>query len=312
MGEKMSRREFLRASATLAVSTAAFAPDEEPKPQMPLRPLGRTGVKVAILGMGGLGFLVSWEDKERVTAFLNEIIDEGVNYFNTARAYGKSEENLGLVTGTTRRKEIFLATKTVSRTYDGALKDVEVSLKALRTDYLDLIQLHGFGCDEQDDVAAIGRRNGVFPAFLRLKEEKVARFIGITGHPHCPEKGWSGQKLKEAIATYDFDVVLCFANPKAESRWVERELIPLAQEKGMGIVGMKVFGGGKPAALVGEGKGKAPAPLLLRYALTLPIATVVPCVFSREEFRQNLEVARSFTPMSEADRKALIDRINPP
>ncbi len=80
----------------------------------------------------------------------------------------------------------------------------------------------------------------------------------------------------------------------------------------MGIVGMKVFGGGKPATLVGEGEGKAPATSLLRYALTLPVATVVPCVFSREEFQQNLEVARSFEPMSEADRKALISQINPP
>ncbi len=232
MTKKMSRREFLRASATLAVSTAAFATDEEPKPKLPHRPLGRTGVKVAILGMGGAGFLASWEDKEEVASFIHKMIDEGINYFDTARNYGKSEENLGLVMGTARRKEVFLATKTVSRTYDGAFKDVEVSLKALRTDHLDLIQLHGFGCDERDDVAAIGRRDGVLTAFRRLKDEKVTRFIGITGHPHCPEKGWSGQKLKDAIATYDFDVVLCFTNPKAESRWVERELIPLAQEKG--------------------------------------------------------------------------------
>jgi aryl-alcohol dehydrogenase-like predicted oxidoreductase len=276
-------------------------------PQLPQRTLGRTGVKVSILGLGGVGFLTDWNDKDAIAQLINDVIDSGINYFDTAHAYGdgKSEESLGLVMGTARRKEVFLATKTGNRTYDGALKEVEESLKRLRTDYLDSIQVHGFGTNEQDDVAAIGRQDGVLPALFKLRDEKVVRFVSITGHPNSP-------KLKEAVSIYDFDTLLCFVNPKSECRWVDNELIPLAQQKQMGIIAMKAFGGGNPAGLVGNEVGKAPASLLLRYALSAPIAVAVPAMASRKELEQNLEVARSFTPMPDAEREVLIARINPP
>jgi uncharacterized protein len=172
----------------------------------------------------------------------------------------------------------------------------------LRTDYLDLIQLHGFGNDK-DEVAAIGRKEGVLAALQRLKQEKVVRFIGITGHPALP-------KLKEAIDTYDFDTLLCFVSPRAECRWVESELYPIARRKNMGIIAMKTFGGGKPAALVGTGHGKAEAPLLLRYAFTQPIAVAVPAVAGFAQLRQNLAVARSFEPLWDPECRPLIARVN--
>jgi len=310
MSKKMNRREFITFSAT-ALATGAVADSllgEQTKPKLPQRLLGRTKVKVGILGLGGVGFLTDWEDENRIAALITEAIDAGVNYFDTAHTYGKdgkSERSLGLVMGTPRRREIFLATKTGNRTYDGALAEVEESLKRLRTDYLDLIQVHGFGTNEQDEVLAIGKKKGVLPALRKLRDEKMARFVGITGHPNSP-------KLKEAIATYDFDTLLCFINPKAESRWVEDELLPLAQQKQMGIIAMKTFGGGKPGALVGNEDGKAPAPLLLRYAFGKPIALAVPAVANREQFQQNLLVARSFKPLSDEARHALIARVNPP
>jgi aryl-alcohol dehydrogenase-like predicted oxidoreductase len=320
MSKKMNRREFMTVSAA-AVATGVVAGTlwgEEPtlpipggekaKPKMPQRLLGRTEVKVGILGLGGVGFLTDWEDENQIAFLITEIIDAGVNYFDTAHSYGengKSERSLGLIMGTPRRKEVFLATKTGNRTYDGALTEVEESLKRLRTDYLDLIQVHGFGTNEQDDVAAIGKSDGVLPALQKLRDEKVVRFIGITGHPNSP-------KLKEAIATYDFDTLLCFVNPKAECRWVEDELLPIAQQKQMGIIAMKTFGGGKPAALIGEEEGKASAPLLLRYAFSQPIAVAVPAMANKEEFQQNLLVAQSFKPISDEERQALITRMNPP
>ena len=321
MSKKMNRREFMTASAAVlatgAVADALLgdlpaatlsAQAVETKEKLPQRLLGRTKVKVGILGLGGVGFLTDWEDEDQIAALINEAIDSGVNYFDTAHAYGKdgkSERSLGLVMGTPRRKEVFLATKTGDRTYDGALAEVEESLKRLRTDYLDLIQVHGFGTNEQDDLSAIGRKDGVLPALRKLRNEKVVRFIGITGHPNSP-------KLKEAIATYDFDTLLCFINPKAESQWVEDELLPLAQQKQLGIIAMKTFGGSNPATLVGDGDGKAPASLLLRYAFGKPIAVAVPAVANKEEFQQNLSVARSFLPLSDEERRALIARINSP
>lgn len=308
MSEHIHRREFvgLSAAALAAGVSTAVLPGEEVKSKLPQRILGRTGVKVGILGIGGAGFLIDSDDKDLIAGLINEAIDAGINYFDTAPMYGngKSERSLGLVMGTARRKEVFLATKTTDRTYDGALKDMEASLKALRVDRVDLIQVHGLGCFEQDDVAALNRKNGVLPALRRLRDEKVVRFIGITGHPEHA-------KLKQAVTLYDFDTLLCWVNPLAACRWVDNELIPLAQEKKMGIVAMKAFGGGKPAGLVGEGKGKAPAPVLLRYTLTSPIAATVPAIDDRKQLQQNLEAARSFTPMSETDRKALIARINP-
>jgi aryl-alcohol dehydrogenase-like predicted oxidoreductase len=308
MSKYINRREFVGLSAAALLATgfsAPMLPGEEAKSKLPQRILGRTGVKVGILGIGGAGFLTDAEDKDLIIRLINQAIDAGVNYFDTARNYGqgKSEESLGLVMGTARRKGVFLATKTSNRTYDGALKDVEASLKALRIDCLDLIQLHGFGCFKEDNVAALDRKDGVLPALRRLRDEKVVRFIGITGHPDHP-------KLKEAMTLYDFETLLCWVNPRSVCRWVDNELIPLAQQKKMGIVAMKAFGGGKPAGLVGEGKGKAPAPLLLRYTLSAPIAATVPAIDDRKQLEQDLEAARCFTPMSETERQALIARIN--
>jgi uncharacterized protein len=304
----MRRREFvgLSAAALAAGVSAPMLPAEEAKPKLPQRVLGRTGVKVGILGIGGAGFLTDTDDKDLIAALINQAIDAGVNYFDTAPMYGngKSERSLGLVMGTARRKGVFLATKTTNRTYDGALKEMEASLKALRVDCVDLIQVHGLGCFEQDDVAALDRKDGVLPALRRLRDEKVVRFLGITGHPEHA-------KLKQAVALYDFDTLLCWVNPRSLCRWVDNELIPLARQKKMGIVAMKAFGGGKPAGLVGDGKGKAPAPLLLRYTLTAPIAATVPAIDDGKQLQQNLETARSFTPMPETEREATIARINP-
>ena len=293
MTRRMTRREFVGTAAALTGGAVVSAYAEtDRQPLLPQRVLGQTKVKVSLLGLGGVGFLTDFEDKEEIAALIHEIMDAGVNYFDTAPAYGKSEESLGLVMSTPRRRDVFLATKTGNRTYDGALKEVETSLKRLGTDTLDLIQIHGFGTNEDDDVAAIGRADGVVPALLKLRDEKVVRFVGITGHPESP-------KLKEAVATYDFATLLCWVNPRAECRWVENELIPLALEKKMGIIGMKAFGGGAPAGLVGEEPGKAPAAPLLRFALSQPIAAVVPAVPSQVLIRP------SYLPLPVQGRKGL-------
>jgi aryl-alcohol dehydrogenase-like predicted oxidoreductase len=306
MSTWMSRREFVEVSASTLLSAASGRITEaKARDALPQRSLGRTGARIGILGLGGVGFLTDWTDKDAIARLLNEAVDAGVSYFDTARSYGKSEESLGLLMGTSRRKQVFLATKTAQRKYDDALKEVEASLKALRTNYLDLIQVHAFGVNESDHVAAIGRKDGVLSALWRLRNEKVVRFIGITGHPNCP-------KLKDAITTFDLDTLLCFMNPLVECRWVDRELLPIAQKKKMGIIGMKTFGGGKPAALVGRGRGKAAATQLLRYALGNPITATIPAVANRQEMRQNLQTARSFTPLTEKERSEIVGLMNPP
>ncbi len=304
--------DFMKVFAGLAVSTAAPA-TKGSRAKFPQRPLGRTGVNVSILGLGGVGFLTEWNDKDAIAQLINEVINSGINYFDTARMYGegKSEESLGLVMGTPRRKEIFLATKTLNRTYDGAMKDVETSLKILRTDYIDLIQIHGLGCVPKDNVADLGKRDGVLRALHELRDQKIVRFIGITSHAEC-------LMLKEAIDTYDFDTLLCVINPQEKRPWekgerslVDDELLPVAQKKELGIIAMKVFGGSDSAELVGDGEFRATAPMLLRYALSQPITTAVPAVANKQELEENLEVARNFKPISGEEHKAIIARINP-
>ena len=124
MSETVNRREFGRASvsALAAGAVAQAAPGEHDGGRAPRRVLGRTGMQVGILGLGGAGFLNDWNDKESVVQLINEAIDAGINYFDTARVYGhgQSEENLGLVMGSARRQQVFLATKTRDRTFDGA------------------------------------------------------------------------------------------------------------------------------------------------------------------------------------------------
>ena len=310
----MNRREFIEGFAktvaafalppTVLSSAVMAAPEgtSERRPKLPQRPLGRTGVKVSLLGLGGAGYLSRTKDQDAVTELLNAAIDGGINFFDTAPNYGRCEQNMGLVMGTPRRKEVFLATKVEDRTYDGVLKQVEGSLKALRTDYLDLLQIHGVW--EQDDVKGFSGPQGMLTAMQRLQQEQVIRFIGMTGHPEYPQ-------VKEALHQYDFDAFMCFINPLATTQPVYTDQLPLALQKKMGIIAMKVYGGNDPATLVGDGEGKAPAPLLLRYALEQPISVAIPAISSRAHLQQNLQVARAPVALSDAEREALIARLNP-
>ena len=315
----ITRREFLRAcfatTATLALGVAAAGQTEAQPHQptlaaeqrqntdkLPRRRLGRTEAMVSILGLGGAWSIGECEDKAFVEELLCAAIDGGINYFDTAHNYNRSEENMGLVMGTPRRKEVFLATKVEDRTYDGAMKQFETSLKRLRTDYVDLLQMHYI--EPKDDLASFGKPDGVIAALHKLREQKVVRFLGVTGHPEFPQ-------VKDCLEMYDdFDTFLCFINPEFATRPTYDDQLPIVRRKHMGVIAMKAFGGGNPPTLIGEGPGKASATELLRYAMSQDIATVIPAVSSLEHLRQNLEVARNFVPMPPEEREAIITKIN--
>ncbi|MDD4889369.1 MAG: aldo/keto reductase, partial [Phycisphaerae bacterium] len=242
MNDALTRREFLRVSASVAAgaglaltvggaladqSPPASQPDNPDK--IPLRVLGRTGVKVSILGLGGDGLVSDSTNDEAVVKFLNSVLDSGINYFDTAHMYGKDgrcETNLGLVTGGPRRKDIFLATKTGARHYDTAMQQIETSLKRLRTDRLDLIQVHHL--TDEDDLKELGTKAGVLSAMRKLQDQKVVRFIGLTGHP-------DEVNIKKALEMYDWDTLMCFVNPAKFSRPALEEQLPTARKKGIGV-----------------------------------------------------------------------------
>ena len=323
MKQPLSRRDFLKASAgaalgTLAISSlagcAALSGNRASTPaaatpatagsssQLPTRILGRTGAPVTILGLGG-AVSENSADNEAAEKLLHEALDAGIRYFDTAFNYGKDglgEKNLGMIMGTPRRRELFLATKCEDRTYDGAMKQVATSLERLRVDWIDLIQVH-YVCP-RDTVADFGKSTGMLKALRKLQDQKVVRWVGMTGHPNYPQ-------VQEALAMYEWDTFMGFVNPARFCQPFFKSQLPIAQKKRMGVIGMKTFGGGR-GPLVGNAPGTADAPALLRYALSQPVTTVIPAVSSVEQLRENVRVVRDFRPMSSADQMALESRIN--
>lgn len=291
---KISRREFLETSG-LAAGAAALAASPrglEAAAAIPHRTLGRTGVSVPILAMGcGSRFLMY--PAEQASAVLEKAIGLGITYLDTAIDYGagESETRVGRVMAT-RRKDVFLATKvpTRARTRDATLKEVEASLKRLQTDHVDLLHMHSLG--KEDDLAAIEAPQGALKALYELREQKVARFIGMTSHT-------DGAVMAQAIERNDLDCVQMAMNPARALRFEELAL-PAAKKKNLGVILMKVTGQEK---LLGTG-GADPA-ALLRYGWSLPVSVVV-CGMPRLEFVEaNVVTARGFTPMPPAEMDGL-------
>ncbi|MGD8501053.1 MAG: aldo/keto reductase [Phycisphaerales bacterium] len=312
----MDRREFMGALvAAAAVGTTrtrvSFAGKVEGQQSaIPRRALGETGVKVSVLILGGVVAMKEAPTPEFHPAELaNAALDAGINNFDTAPAYnsGQSERNYGEVLAT-RRKEVFLATKTGNRSYDGAMREVEASLKRLRTDHLDLLQVHGVNAKE--DFTKWGKPDGVMKALHKLRDEKVTRFVGVTGHE-------SAESVRRAIELFDFDTVLTTFNPTVRRRPYQELVLPLARKKNMGILAMKVMGGGYGSLAIGNpiknddvwyhdaAPRQARAGMLIRYALGLPISAAVVGMGSLEHLRINVAAACDARPLNESERKVL-------
>lgn len=296
--EKVTRREFIeRTTLTVASATvlpAALESTGEAKTKLPQRTLGRTGAKVPILAFGCGSRFLMYEKEDEALRVLNHIIDSGLTYLDTAMDYGKglSETRVGMVMKT-RRKEVWLATKVVpeARTRDAAMREVEKSLKRLQTDHVDLLHLHSLSTPE--DLAKIEAKDGAIHALYELREQKVARFIGMTSHT-------DGAVMARAIEHNDLDCVQLAMNP-ARALQFEDLALPAAKKKNLGVILMKVTAQEK---LVGTGTGKADIASLIRYALSLPISTAVMGMPKMEFIEQNLAIAKAFQPMrpEEMDR----------
>jgi aryl-alcohol dehydrogenase-like predicted oxidoreductase len=314
----MRRRAFMQAAAAAAVGLGARAPAAEKQGgamavgqrTMPRHTLGKTGVEVSVLALGGvIGMQLPPTEKHDPAAIAEAALDLGITYFDTAPAYnsGQSETNYGQVLAR-RRGEVFLACKTGDRSYDGTMRSVEQSLKRLRTDRLDLLQVHGVTARE--DLPAWGRPDGVYAALQRLREQKVTRFLGVTGHE---DAGMLGR----AIEMYEFDTLLTTLNPVSRRRPFRAELLPAANRKQMGVIAMKVMGGGNGCLVTGnpfrkvllpyhdETSHQVDAPTLIRYALGLPISVAVIGVDSVAELSANVAAVKAAVPMTAAQRQEL-------
>lgn len=314
----MNRRNFLKSvTAVCAVSSqapvliGANAPSSiSVRFKLPRRLLGKTDVEVSALALGGvIGMQLPPSAEHDPAALAEAALDLGITYFDTAPAYnnGQSETNYGQVLAR-RRKEVFLATKTGDRTCDGTLRSIEASLKRLRTDRVDLIQIHGISPTE--DLDAWEKSTGVLTALRKLRDQKVTRFIGVTGHD-------SAVKLREAIERYDFDTLLTTLNPVSRRQTFREDLLPVANRKQMGVIAMKVMGGGNGCLVTGnplkkvlrpyhdETAHQAQAASLIRYTLGLPISVAAIGVASIEQLKANIRIVRESTPMAFAERREL-------
>ena len=265
---------------------------------IPKRLLGQTGVRVTILGLGGEGILRTYGRDREACGLINSAIDLGINYLESARAYSASESYYGKVIRE-RRDEIFLASKSHARDKKGALAHLAETLKEMKTDHLDLWQIHDVRSEE--DLEEIFGPDGALEAFVEAKKNGYTRFIGVTGH-HDPAI------LRRCLQKFHFDTVLLPVNP-AEPHYKSflTEVIPVAVSKRMGIIGMKLYFRGLARRIPWfTGMDR-----FFRFSLTQPITTAVIGCDNLIHLSDNAQLARSFVPMPEKEAEELIDAIAP-
>jgi aryl-alcohol dehydrogenase-like predicted oxidoreductase len=256
--------------------------------RLPMRPFGRTGFDIGVFSLGGQALLQYGADAEAAVALIERALDLGVNYLDTAPRYGPSQDRLGAVMQR-RRGEVFLASKTHDRTRDGSLRLLEDSLKRLRTDHLDLWQVHNL--TTADEVEVIFAKGGAIEALEEARAQGLVRFVGVTGH-------YDPAVLVQAIERYPFDTVLCALNA-ADTHYLSFNdaLLPVANARQMGIIGMKVTGLGR----VFRPGGVTTMRQAMSYVLTLPITTVIVGCSTVAEVEENVAIARAFVPLTPAE-----------
>jgi hypothetical protein len=251
--------------------------------------------------------------REQAIAIVNKCIDMGINYIDTSAWYGMdgnsgegdhlrgtSERFVGEVMKT-RRQEVFLATKTHDRSYDGAMRHLESSLKNLQTDVIDLWQIHNIKPGKDEDMEYIFSDEGCMKALIQAQEEGVVRFLGISGHA-------DPDPMKELVDRYPFDAVLMALNAadKHHNPYIER-LLPTAVEKNMGIIGMKI-----PARdrIFSHG-GIITMKEAMSYTMSLPISTIIVGIDKIAELEENVKIASEFEPLTADEMLAIEDKVKP-
>jgi aryl-alcohol dehydrogenase-like predicted oxidoreductase len=281
--------------------------------KMPVRPLGKTGHMVGIYSLGGQATLETPGKEELSVQIINKAIDLGINYIDTAAWYGRptatitqeeahghSERNIGQVMKN-RRKEVFLATKTHERTYDGSMRLMEKSLKNLQTDHIDLWQIHNVKGPEIDSLDKFFAADGVVKAMEKMRDEKVIKFIGFTGHENPAV-------LKALAERYAFDNVLVALNAadKHYDPFIEN-FLPVPVAKKMGIVGMKI-----PARdrIFAHG-GIITIKEAMEYVMSLPISTIIIGLDDIAQLEENIKIARNFKPLNAEQMLAIEAKTKP-
>ena len=303
-----SRRKFMQGAALIGASPlvsrrAAAARDgkspEVPQGTIPRKPLGKTGVQVSAIGLGGY-HLGSADTDQVADEIVAKALDHGINFFDNAWEYhdGLSEERLGRALRGKRDKAVIM-TKVCTHGRDQkiAMRMLEESLRRLQTDHLDIWQIHEVIYENDPDL--IFASDGAIEALSQAKQQGKVRFVGFTGHKD-PEI-----HLKMLAHNFPFDTVQmplnCF---DATFRSFETQVLPEATRRGIAALGMKSLGGS--GEMVRDGGITAEEGL--RYAMSLPVATTISGMDSIEVLDQNLAIAVNFQPYTSAELQDLREK----
>ena len=306
----ISRREFLGTAALAGLAAGPLAADDG-KTTLPTRVLGKTGERVSILGFGGGSrYYLAYKEEDQAFAAITRALDLGITYIDTADDYGGhlSEQRIGkAIKG--RRKGLFLVSKVTPRSGDEAQRAMELTLRSLDVDRLDLLHIHQLA--GEDDLAQVEAKGNALDQLLKFRDQKMTRFIGITSHANPAA-------LKTALERHDFDCTQMALNAgqvammdgtagmvvnQAMKPSFETTALPVAVRKKMGVLGMKVFA---QEALVGQ----APPQKLLYYTLSLPVTAAVVGMPKLELLEENVRLAKAFQPLPAAEMQELSGRLS--
>lgn len=280
--------EILGGLAVTALPSAARAEPAATTGELPMRVLGKTGVRVTAIGFGAWKFYMIPEDT--ALRLIDAAVDAGINYLDTAHDYFTSETVCGRALRGKRQK-VFLTTKTKERTRAGVERQLAESLRNLQTDYVDLYKMHVVS--QKEEVEQIFGPNGAMEAFVQAKKEGKVRSIGFSGH-------FDPEVHAAMIGRYDFDAVLMPLNA-ADPHYVsfEKGALPRAVEKQMGIIAMKIFADAMLLRSITVDE-------CLRYTLSLPVTCAIMGWTTSGQLEDNLRIARNFKPLTAEEKTALL------
>lgn len=313
MNSHFTRRRFLTTTAgglSVAGAHPALAAGSKPlAAAMPLRPLGKTGRMISIVGFGGGSRYLLQEDMDVAEKMIHRAIELGINYFDTGHSYTKgdvreSQQRYGRFLVPSYRKQITLTTKLGARDAETAKKQLDETLSDLKTDHLDVLHFHGLA--RTQDIDQILAKDGAIKAYRKWKEEGVIGAIGVTGHQNS-------EVILEAMKRIEPDCIMCPQNPGHGGKRgypnypgvdFAKDVIPYALDHGIGLLAMKTMAQGR---LIGN--GGITARDLMQYALTLPLAAATIGMPDMEVLESCARIARTIEPMSDEQRDKLCEKV---
>ncbi len=290
----MNRRNFLGGALAGAPALAAASAATE-RGEVPTRVFGKTGESLTVIGQAGGRFPLCTFDEAK--SIVQRAYDLGINYFDNAHSYwgGRSEEVFGAVLPPVRR-DVFITTKSTDRTRKGAEAELRLSLKRLKTDYVDLWQIHAVG--EMDQVDQIFGPGGAIEAFEAAKKAGLCRFIGFTGHRD------PNVHMAMLDRYDDYDTILMPLHPADPSYLsFENMVLPEARKRGLGIQGMKSLANAKLLQSLSVRQ-------CIQYVLSLPIHCLAVGCTTIGQIEDDVRIAREFRQYDGKEMTAIRDRAN--